>query len=190
MATRRTTKRKTNTALVHNPSRGLSLGSGRRSPVRKAARRNPARKSAALKANPSRRRRVVRRSNPATFGGLLVASVMAGLGVSLFDVVTSKLLPQGSPLVRIGVKAGGAYLLQSKLGSSIPVLGKYKNEIALVLGVSAVVDAMKLWVLPVVTQAFGNVTNLLVAAPAAAQVSDGNVAGLYDVNGAYQPIYA
>ncbi|MDI1240383.1 MAG: hypothetical protein PSX80_00505 [bacterium] len=112
----------------------------------------------ARRRNPIRRRR-----NPATTSGLLVAAVMAGLGVSLFDVLTTKFVPQQSALVRAGVKLGGAYLFQSKLGNSVPVLGKFKNDIALVLAVSGVVDLMKLYVFPMVANAAGSVGLLIPA---------------------------
>ena len=77
---------------------------------------------------------------------------MAGIGVSLFDAITSRALPQNSALVRAGVKLGGAFLFQSRFGNKVPFLGKYKNDIALVLAVAGVVDVMKLYVLPLVTQ--------------------------------------
>jgi len=180
---RTTTKRKANTAMVFNPNRGLS----RSLTVRKtAARKNPVRKLALAKTNPSRKRRSVRRrNNPATASGLLVAAVMAGVGVSLFDVMATRLIPQSSPLVRIGVKLGGAWLFQSSIGAKIPVLGKHKNDIALVLAVSGVVDAVKLWVLPIVSGAVSNLTNnalVLVQPPANAgsiAAGDATTGGIY-----------
>src|SRR3954470_5618201 len=110
-----TTKRKApSTALVFNPRRGLSVGS--RSTVRKsAARRNPARKtaSAIAKTNPRRRHHHRRRRNPATGAGLFVTAFMAAVGVSLFDVIAQKTIPQTSQIVRVGVKLGGAFAFQS-----------------------------------------------------------------------------
>lgn len=176
--------------MVFNPNRGLSIG--RRSTVRKtaSARKNPVRKAIA-KANPARRR-TRRKHNPASITGLVVTAVMAGIGVSLFDVVTTKVVPQTSSLIRAGVKLGGAWLFQSPLGSKVPVLGKYKNDIALVLAVSGVVDLMKLYVLPVVTQAVGPLlgggTSQFIDAPAADQTT----AGLWDnsfATGGYAPAY-
>lgn len=156
--------------MVFNPNRGLSIG-GRRT-VRKtaSARKNPVRTAA--KANPrkTRRRSVRRRNNPASVTGLVVTAVMAGIGVSLFDVIATRVVPQTSSLVRAGVKLGGAWLFQSSLGAKVPVLGKYKNDIALVLAVSGVVDLMKLYVLPVVSSAVGSIlpgAAGLLAAPAA-----------------------
>ena len=151
MATK--TRRKANTALVFNPARRLSIGGARVNPTKKRRRsrrrRNPIVKTAAFRrrSNPVRRR-----SNPSTTGGLVAAAVMAGIGVSLFDVVSTRIMPQSSSLVRAGVKFGGAFLFQSRIGSKIPFLGKYKNDIALVLAVAGVVDVMKLYVLPLVTQ--------------------------------------
>lgn len=153
----RTQKRKTNTALVFNPSRGLSLGG--RSRVRKtSARRNPVKKAAVAKINPSKRRPVRRRRhNPvASVTGLIVTAVMAGIGVSLFDVAATRVIPQTSALVRIGVKLGGAYAIRS-FGRSIPLLGKYKDEIALVLLTSAAVDGMKLYLLPLIAPVLNTV---------------------------------
>lgn len=109
-------------------------------------------KMAVRRRNPVRRRR-----NPATTQGLLVAAVMAGVGVSIFDVVTARMIPQGSVVVRAGVKLGGAWLFQSRLGSKVPLLGKYKNDIALVLAVAGVMDLMKLYVFPLVSNAVGSV---------------------------------
>jgi len=179
-----TTKRKKNTALVLNPAgRALSIAGGsrrtnparrrrRRSATSSRRRRNPvAMKTVARRRNPVRRRR-----NPASTSGLIVAAVMAGLGVSLFDVVSSKFLPQQSALIRAGVKLGGAYLFQSKLGNSVPVLGKFKNDIALVLAVSGVVDLMKLYVFPMVASAAGSV-GLLIPAPATGDDTTGNIYG-------------
>ena len=173
--------RKRNTAMVFNPTRGLSL-SGRSSVRKTTARKNPTRTAAAVKANPHiLRRRVHRRNNPATASGLLVAAVMAGVGITFFDVISNKLLPaSSSAVVRIGVKLGGAWLFQSSMAAKIPVLGKHKNDIALVLAAAAAVDALKLWVLPIVSSAVGNLTGnalLLVAPPA--QVADGTTGNIY-----------
>lgn len=176
------TRRKANTAMVYNPSRGLSIGGARRTSVRRsAARKNPRRITAAarVKANPARRR-FRRRSNPITsVSALLFSAVMAGIGVSVFDVATTRFLPQQSAALRIGIKAGGAWAVNS-YGSKLPILGKYKSEIALVLLTSAAVDAMKLWVLPLITQAVPSL-NLLVAAPAAGSVAGdaGTTGNLY-----------
>lgn len=186
MATK--TRRKANTAMVFNPSRGLSIGG--RSTVRRAARKNPV-KTAAV-ANPRHKKRHHRRRrnpastlrvmNPSGLGGLVVAAVMAGVGVSLFDIVTSRVLPQTSSLVRTGVKFGGAFLFQSSIGGKIPIIGKYKNDIALVLAVAGMVDLMKLYVLPIVSQAVGNITGnalQLVAPPAATPLTDTTLGGVY-----------
>lgn len=174
---KRKARRKTNTAMVFNPSRGLSIG-GRSSVRKTAARKNPVRKVAA-KRNPVRR--IKRRSNPASVTGLVVTAVMAGIGVSLFDVITTRVVPQSSSLVRAGVKLGGAWLFQSSLGSKVPVLGKYKNDIALVLAVSGVVDLMKLYVLPVVASI---VPAGLLGASAPQQLVgvDGTTGSLYDTS--------
>jgi len=168
------TKRKANTALVHNPSRRLTIGGAKKvNPVRRkrrssarGRRRNPIAVSSARRRNP------VRRSNPATVQGLLVAAVMAGVGVSIFDVIAQRFVPASSGVVRAGVKLGGAWLFQSNLGSKVPVLGKYKNDIALVLAVSGVVDLMKLYVFPVVAStaaSFG-----LMAGPPVIQIGAGD----------------
>lgn len=151
-------KRKANTALVHNPSRRLSIGGARKTnPVRRKRRavsrrrRNPVVKAVATRRNP------VRRRNPSTTSGLLVAAVMAGVGVSVFDVIATRFLPASSPIIRAATKIGGAWLMQSNMGSKVPVLGKYKNDIALVLAVSGVVDLMKLYVFPIVASTAASV---------------------------------
>src|SRR3954453_18894986 len=146
MATKTRTRRANgNKALVFNPAPGrrLSLNGSRRrrrrhhaaavTHHRRRRRRNPV---ASLKAVARRRnpRRVMRHRNPASMGSLLVASAMAAIGVSFFDIIATKLVPQNTALVRVGVKLGGAYLFQS-MGGKIPFLGKYNKEIALVLGV-------------------------------------------------------
>lgn len=172
MATK--TRRKANTAMVFNPNRGLSIG-GRRS-VRKtaSARKNPVRKATV---NPRRKRSVRRRHNPASVTGLVVTAVMAGIGVSLFDVLAKNVIPQTSSLVRVGTKFGGAWLFQT-WGGKIPVIGKHKNDIALVLAVSGVVDLVKLYVLPAVAPTLNSLTggavNLL---PAPAADDLGNIYG-------------
>lgn len=173
--------------MVFNPSRSLSIGGVRRTtnPTRKRRpgrrRRNPIVKAAARRRNPIRRK-----SNPVTAQGLLVAAVMAGIGVSLFDVITTRVIPQSSSIVRAGVKLGGAWLFQSSLGAKVPLLGKYRNDIALVLAVSGVVDLMKLYVLPLVSQTVGQLTggNLLLVAPDAGEQTLGNIYG-----NAYSPDY-
>jgi hypothetical protein len=172
MVTKRKTNARRKTAMVFNPSpAGRVLAGGSRiNPTRKrrhhhrGRRRNPV--SVTASRSTFRRRNPRRVTNPSSLSGLLVASVMAGFGISIFDILTSKFVPRTSPLLRIGTKLGGAYLFQSGSVSKVPVLGKYANEIALVLGVSAAVDAIKLWVLPAVTptlQQFG-------LAPSATQV--------------------
>lgn len=179
MATK--TRKAPSTALVFNPNRGLSRSVSRSTVRKSAARRNPTRRKATTAiSNPrSHRRHHRRRRNPATGGGLFVAAFMAAVGVSLFDVITLKTIPQSSPLVRVGVKLGGAWLFQSGIGAKIPFLGKYKNDIALVLAVAGGVDLLKLYVLPLVSQAVGNLTGgnvLLFPNPAA---GDGTTAGIY-----------
>ena len=165
-----TKTRKAKTAMVFNPNRGLSIGG--RSSVRKSSKArttNPTRKIAA-KANP-RRKSVRRRRNPATTTGLVVTAVMAGIGVTIFDVLTTKVVPFTSPLIRVATKLGGAWLFQSSLGSKVPVIGKYKNDIALVLAVSAVIDLGKLYVLPAIAPFTGGLLSAgstqLLDAPAA-----------------------
>ena len=187
------TKRKTKTALVLNPAgRSLSIGGSRRanpsrrrrrrtSAVSRRRRRNPVSAQALTRtrrrSNPARRRR----RNPATTSGLLVAAVFAGLGVSLFDFATSKFLPQQSAVFRAGVKLGGAWLFQSKLGNSIPILGRYKNDIALVLAVLGVVDLFKLYLFPMVASVAGSAGLLI---PAGEGDTTGNIYG-----NAYNPNY-
>jgi hypothetical protein len=190
MRAKTSTRRKANTAMVFNPSRSLSVG-GRSTVRRAASRKNPSRKTTAL-TNPRRKRHAAhhtrRRRNPATGGGLFVAAFMAAVGVSLFDIIANKTIPQSSPLVRVGVKLGGAWLFQSSVGSKIPFLGKHKNDIALVLAVAGGVDLLKLYVLPIVSQAVGNLTGgnvVLFPAPAAAQ-GDGTTAGIYGNAPAYR----
>lgn len=169
-----TLKRKAKTTMVVNPNRGLSIGG--RTTVRKAAKRNPVRKTAAPVANPRKRRRrrnpaTFLRSNPSSASGLLVASVMAGVGVTAFDLIASRIFPQSSLLARVGVKLGGAWFFQSAMGAKVPVLGKYKNDIALVLGVLGAVDLLRAYVLPVVNSTVSNFTQgalQLIPAPAAA----------------------
>lgn len=176
-----TKTRKARTALVYNPAgRKLTINGSRRrrtTTKRRTKRRNPGTVTAIAKRNPTRRI-TRRRSNPASVSGLLVTAVMAGVGVSLFDVITTRVVPQSSALVRAGVKLGGAWLFQSNLGSKVPLLGKYKNDIALVLAVSGVVDLMKLYVLPLVAPALGS---LGIGAGSPTLIADaGTSAGLWD----------
>lgn len=177
---------KPKTALVYNPSRTLTIGGSRVNPVQKRHRRASKARVVRVRHNPASHK-IRRRRNPATTSGLLVAAVMAGLGVSVFDLAATRLLPQQSALVRAGVKLGGAWLFQSNLGSKIPLIGKHKNDIALVLAVAGVVDLMKLYVFPLIG---GAASNLLIAAPApAAEVaeSDGTTGNIY--GNAYSPDY-
>lgn len=154
-----TTTRKSNVAMVYNPARKLTVGGASRTanPVKKrkktTRRSNPAPKKV-VNASSHRRRRP-RRSNPSTILGLFAAALVAGIGVSLFDILTTRFLPQSGAIMRMGVKAGGAYLFQSNFGNKIPILGKYKNEIALVLLVSAVVDGFQLYISPILNQVTG-----------------------------------
>lgn len=177
MATR--TKRKTNTALVYNPagSRRLSLGGSRSvSNPRKRRRarprrRNPVQKTVARR-NPSRSRRI----NPITsISGLVTAAVMAGVGVSLFDVVVNRVAPASSGLLRTGIKAGSAWAI-ANYGGRIPLLGKYKQEIALVLLTSAAIDVMKVYVLPLIAPVLGGFVS---AAPLDATGDDGSLGNIY-----------
>ena len=106
--------------------------------------------------------------------GLLTAAVFAGIGVSLFDVVTSRVVPNSSGLVRTGVKAGGAWAIAT-WGGKFPFLGKYRNEIALVLLTSAAIDLMKLYVFPLVAGAAGSVVGLIPAS----SIDDGTTGNIY-----------
>lgn len=182
---RKVVRRKPNTALVFNPSGGLSIRSnGRSRPARRKARANPTARrpslTASAKTNPRRRRRRRNPSglaglirNPASSGGLIVTAFMVGVSVSLFDAITQRVIPQTSPLVRVGTKLAGALFFQSAYGSKVPILGKYKNEAALVLGVAAMVDLTKLYILPAIlpvwNQVAGGALSLLPAPPAAGQ---------------------
>lgn len=179
---------KAKTALVYNPARRLTISGSRANPVvKKRRRKNAAAKI--VRSNPQPARRIRRRRNPATSSGLLVAAVMAGIGVSVFDLAANRLLPQQSALVRAGVKLGGAWLFQSNLGSKVPLLGKHKNDIALVLAVAGVVDLMKLYVFPLI----GGVTqSILIAAPQPqpqAQLTEGDDTTGNIYGNAYSPDY-
>lgn len=156
MATAKAKTTKSNTAMVYNPARKLTVGGASRAanPVKKRKRRtNPTTVKKVVNASSHRRRRA--RRNPANFSGLIMAALVAGGGVFLFDILTNRFLPTGGATMRVGVKLGGAFLFQSLVGSKIPVLGKYKNEIALVLAVSGVVDLLSLYVLPTLNNATG-----------------------------------
>ena len=152
--------------MVFNPAGRSLVGGSRINPRRRrrtatrrrrhhrSRRRNPImlRATATHRRNPIRRRR-----NPNTVSGLLVTSIMAGLSITVFDILTAKFVPQSSPILRIGTKLGGAYIFQAGYARRVPVLGKYSNEVALVLGVSAAIDALKLWVLPALAPALNSV---------------------------------
>lgn len=176
---------KQKTALVYNPSRRLTISGSRANPVKKRIRQRSAGSRSVVKKHNPTLPTVHRRRNPSTASGLLVAAVMAGIGVSIFDLAATRLLPQQSAVIRAGVKLGGAWLFQSNLGSKIPLLSKHKNDIALVLAVAGVVDLMKLYVFPLVS---GVTSNLLVAVPAqlpaASDDTTGNIYG-----NAYSPDY-
>lgn len=173
--------------MVFNPAGRVLAGGSRSNPARRRrrskARRHHRRNPIAVRAASATRRRnpIRRRSNPSSVGGLVVASLLTGLGVSLFDVLTTKFLPTGSPWLRIGVKAGGAYAFQTGLGRKLPALGKYSNEIALVLGVSAAVDVLKLVVFPAINPTLSAVGLQL---PTATDAGMGNIYG-----NAYSPAY-
>lgn len=144
-------KRKAKTAMVYNPTRRLTVGGGssKANPARRRRRKATVRRrTSARKRNPMAIAR--RKANPATVSGLVVAAVMAGIGVSVFDLVATRFAPANSAIVRAGVKLGGAYVFQ-QWGRKVPVLGKYNQDIALVLAVAGVVDLMKLYVFPLVT---------------------------------------
>lgn len=178
---------------VHNPSRGLSLRGGR-STVRRARSKNPTARRPAVRAaavNPKRRRSRRRRNpsglsgllrNPASGGGLIVTAFMAGVAVSLYDAITLRVIPQTSPLVRVATKFGGALFFQSAYGSKVPLLGKYKNDVALVLAVAGMIDLTKLYILPAIQPAInqlsGGLTNLL-PAPQAAPPSNATLGSIY-----------
>ncbi len=172
-----TKARKAKTALVFNPSgRQLSINGSRRRSVKKRSKRssNPV----AIKAV-ARRRNPRRKSNPIQSVTALVATAaMAGVGVSLFDVAATYLFPNVSSLVRVGMKAGGAWAL-NEYGRKIPVLGAYHKEIALVVLTSAAIDLFKLYLFPVVAKA---ASSFGLAAPApvlSAAPDDGGVADFY-----------
>lgn len=173
--------------MVYNPNRRLTVGGGKSNPARKRRRSrprrrsNPVRKTIARRSNP-----LTRRANPATTTGLLVAAVMAGLGVSIFDVLAQRFVPQSSAIVRAGVKLGGAYLFQN-FGSRVPVLGKYKNDIALVLAVAGVVDLMKLYVFPLVAQTAAGIGLIGSSGQVQDVTADGTMGNIY--GNAYSPSY-
>ena len=181
----KTTRRKPNTALVYNPSRGLSIGG--RSTVRKANRsKNPTRRAAAPTANPRSRRRARvhhrRRRNPASASGWLIASAMTAVGVTFTDLLLNKLPLPTSLFARVGIKLGAAYALQS-YGSKIPVIGKYHTEMALVFGVLGFSDLLRAYVVPTVSSAISGFTGgglqlVPAPAPAAAPATDGTFAGI------------
>jgi len=122
-------------------------------------------------------------------GSLLMASAMAAVGVSIFDILATKLVPQNTALVRVGVKLGGAYLFQS-MGNKIPVLGKYNKEIALVLGVAGCVDLLKMYVFPWVVQVGGGIPGVsqLLGAQPASIASDGTTSDIYGRRGYARPL--
>ena len=160
--------------MVFNPAgRTLTINGSKRRARRSTRRRNPVAK--AIASNP-RRRPVRRRHNPATTSSLLVASVMAAIGVSIFDAAAVRIMPAQSALIRAGVKLTGAYVIQ-QWGSKIPLLGKYKSDIALVLGVFGMLDVLQLYVFPLVSGAFSNAAAGLVAVPSG--TSDQTTAGIY-----------
>jgi len=165
--------------MVFNPA-GRRLTVGSKTNPRRRRRRRPSRRrrnpvgivKVARRRNPIRRRR-----NPSSTSGLLVAAVMAGVGVTVFDLLVSRFAPQSSALVRTGIKLGGAYAIQN-WGGKVPLLGKHKNDIALVLAVAGVVDLLKLYVLPQVSQVIANVGLLPASTPlAAGDETMGNIYG-------------
>lgn len=170
--------RKPNTAMVFNPAgRTLTInGSKRRTARRSTKRRNPVAK--AIASNPRARRPVSRRHNPSSTSSLFVAAAMAAIGVSIFDAATVRLVPAQSALVRAGIKLGGAFAVQ-QWGAKLPLLGKHKNDIALVLGVAGFIDVMNLYIWPLITSAVSSATSNLIAVPAAEPSSDQTTAGVY-----------
>lgn len=180
MATKRRS-RKRNTALVLNPAgRSLSIGGSRRAtnPARRRRKASGRRRNPVAVKAVSRRRNPIRKANPInSVSGLITAAVFAGIGVSIFDVVSSKVLPNQAGLVRTGVKAGSAWAI-SVWGGKLPVLGKFRNEIALVLLTSAAIDVMKIYLFPLIAGAAGSV-GLLIPAGAVQQAGDGTTGNIY-----------
>ena len=133
-------------------------------------------KSTRRRSNPFRRKR-----NPiGSITGLVSAAVMAAVGVSIFDVVAMKVAPAQQGLMRTGIKAAGAWAVMS-YGNKIPILGKYKSEIALVLATAAAIDVLKIYVFPMVAQvANGVVPNLI-------PTGDDTTAGIYGNAPVYSP---
>jgi hypothetical protein len=181
-------KAKAKTAMVFNPTRRLTVGGGSKTnPARKRRRRPASRRRNPVKAVARRRSNpIARRANPSSVSGLLVAAVMAGVGVSVFDLVASRIAPQNSAIVRAGVKLGGAYAFQN-WGGKLPILGKYKNDIALVLAVAGVVDLMKLYVFPLVASTAASV-GLGAGGPAIDISGDDTTGNIY--GNAYSPSYS
>lgn len=178
--------------MVINPSRGLSIGG--RSTVRRAAKKNPVKRTAApaAKVNPKRRRRrrnpasPMLRRNPSSITGLVVSAVMTAGSVTVLDLLATRVFPQNSLIARVGVKLGLAAVFQSSLGAKVPVAGKYKNEIALVFAVLGFADLFKAYVLPPVNQVISNVTGgafslvpAAASAPALAAAPAGTLGNIY-----------
>ena len=115
---------------------------------------------------------------------------MAGIGVSLFDVETNRVMPSTSGVWRPAIKFGGAFLFQSALGAKIPFIGRYRKDIALVLAVAGVVDLMKLYVLPMVSQTVANIGLFNVGSPliAAGDGGDDTTGNIYG-NAPTYPVY-
>lgn len=173
--------------MVYNPSRRLSIGGAKKSnPVRRKRRASSRRRRNPVKAI-ARRSNPVRRRNPSTTTGLLVAAVMAGVGVSIFDLIATRFAPSSSAIVRAGVKLGGAYAFQN-WGRKVPVLGKYNQEIALVLGVAGVVDLMKLYVFPLVSSTAASIGLLGNSHLVQIGEGDGTTGNIY--GNAYNPAYS
>lgn len=179
-----TSTRRVNTALVLNPNRGLTVGRGS---VRKSASRrsNPTRRKVAVAArvmnNPKRRRRHARRRNPSSTFGQLTAAALTALGFTGLDIIAGRVLPASQSLWARVIGKVGLGLAVQHFGGSIPLVGKHKNEIALVFFVLGLSDLVRAFVVPPVNQVINQYTGLSLLPPApapAAAASDGTTQGI------------
>lgn len=190
MATNKT-RRKTNTAMVFNPSRGLSIGG--RSTVRRARRANPTARRPATKlaVNPRRKRR---RRNPSGFsvlsnpsGGALVGALLAGVAFSFADFGLSRVLPaSASPAIQIGTKLAAGFVIQ-QFGNKVPLLGKYKDGVAFLFFGLAASQFASYYLLPTVRNTLNQFTGqaLQLISPPPAQAAPPTLGGIYGSQRAY-----
>lgn len=145
---------KQNTSLMRNPASRVTLGRGKSTGRKTAARKTTGRRNPA-KQVPSRRK--YRRNTAATGAMSLVTTVfgavLGALIINLFDLGVNRLAPSTSAGIRTGVKAGvGAGLLM--FGNKLPFGRSYAPVVGGAFLLAAALDGVATYLMPTVTKLF------------------------------------